>query len=256
MKKVVYFLLAILLFWLALSLVLRLSAPSILFDEHESKNYEYGVEFESEFMTNSAGEKLEMVIVPRAAKTGLNDEDQVLLYFSGNDGRIDYILQGASKKMTVFSPAYPGYSRSDGKPSEDGVKETVDLAMRFLHDRGYIDEQILVLGHSMGGFPAVYASTRYPNLRGVILVNTFYSMQEMCRDYFYIFCEFTGDFFNTSEMAPYAQSRIFQFHSAEDELIPFEQGDKLFQLLGAEKEFQAIDGKHRYFDVEAVLGNF
>ncbi len=248
LKIVVAVLLIATILWLGISYYLFTRAEKLVHNAQLSKDYNYGVATTSDFRTNSAGEKIEIVTVPSAIT------DQVILYFPGNWGRVGYVLQQASAFGTVISPAYPGYSQSEGVASSANVYETVDITMQYLFELGYKEEQIVVLGHSLGGSPSVYAATKYPNLKKVVLVNTFYSIEAMCQKDYGIFCIFSKDYLNTSQLAPNATAKIRHFHTPNDELIPLSQGKRLFEMLGsADKKFVEIGGSHGEFPVQVVL---
>ncbi len=235
---------------LAVNVAMLLLAPSFTFQSSFSHDEDYGVPVTREVIPGPEGTELEVLTVqgPEGAP--------VLVYFHGNKGRLAYILRDASRYATVISPAYPGYSRSTGEPSVAGIEGTVDAVLSWLHERGMRDIDLRVLGHSMGGYPALYAAVHYPELRRVFLVNTFHSMQRMCEHRIGTAgCLLTSGFLNSAALAPAARVPIRQFHSTQDELIPFGDGKELFGLLGsADKEFGPISGIHREFNVDWVLG--
>jgi dienelactone hydrolase len=54
-----------------------------------------------------------------------------------------------------------GYGRSEGTPSEDGIKMDADAVMRHLARRTDIDNRkIIVLGRSLGGAVGVYVAEK------------------------------------------------------------------------------------------------
>lgn len=245
--------------WLGGSIYLRLAASDIIYQTSQSKNEDHkakalsgGLVFGRAYAPNSKGEKIEILVVRNYQNY---KSDEVILYLHGSYGRLANILENAGRVATVFSPAYPGYSRSEGKPSEKNIYETADVAMEYLIYRcKYKPSQITVLGHSLGASAALHAAIRYPDLKKVVLINAFYSMQAMCQIRYSIFCVFTGDIFNLAEMAPLARAKIRQFHVLQDTYVPFEQGRKLFEKIGSQdKEFKAVNGTHDNFDVAEAL---
>ncbi len=248
LKIVTGIVIGLIILWLGVSYYLYTQADKTVHSPQMSKNYDYGVNFTRDFVQNKAGQKIEILSVPN------QNTDQIIVYFHGNWGRLAYVLQRASVFGTIISPAYPGYSQSEGTANSDNVYETVDLTMQYLFNKGYKQEQIVVLGHSMGGSPAVYAATKYPHLKKVVVVNTFYSIQAMCQKDYSILCVFTGNYLNTSKLAPDTVAKIRHFHTPNDELIPFSQGKELFALFSSkDKKFFEIGGSHGEFPVEEVL---
>lgn len=245
--------------WLGCSIYLRSVAPDIIYQTSQSKNEDCkalpdGATFGRDFLLNSKGEKIEILVIRNYQnyKSGT-----AILYLHGSYGRLPQILKGASQVETVFSPAYPGYSLSEGQPSEKSIYETVDLSLSYLlYRRKYQPNQITILGHSLGAAAALHAAIKYPELKKVVIVNVFYSMRAMCQIRYSMLCIFTGDIFNLAESAPLARAKIRQFHVLQDSYVPFEQGQKLFEKIGSkDKVFKAINGTHDNFDVAEVLKN-
>lgn len=212
----------------------------------------YSFSFERTFVKNSSGDDIELLWVPHIPA----DEKDVktFLYLHGNVGRLPYIIEGLSRYGNVLSPAYPGYSRSSGTPSTKTINETADLSIKYLSERGIAEKDTVVVGHSLGGAPAVYAAAVYPNLDRVILVNTFLSMEEMCKARYHVFCIFSGGIHNSGKMAPKAVATLREFHNPTDIVIPFAQGKELFKLLGSkDKKFYELSGTHADFPIGKIL---
>lgn len=252
LKKVLFVFFAAAAAWLAMSYALFLISGKIIYKTSLSRDESYGFKFEQAFVKNQSGDDIELLWVPGPAVKG--EGTKTFLYLHGNAGRLPHIIEGLSGYGSVLSPAYPGYSRSGGTPGTANINETVDLSMKYLRNMGIRDEDVVIIGHSLGGSPAVYAAAHYPNVDRVVLVNTFLSVEEMCWDLYHILCIFSGDIHNTAEMAPMARAAIRQFHNPNDAVVPFSQGEQLFGLLGSrDKKFHELSGTHADFPVEEIL---
>jgi pimeloyl-ACP methyl ester carboxylesterase len=240
--------------WIAGAATIVYMAPKLTFDVAKSKNLEYDVPYTTALKPNSAGENIEILITNGENLDYLGKPKQVILYLHGNVGRRPYIVKDASKYGMVVSPAYPGYSQSGGEASADKIYETVDVTMNYLKDLGYEEKDIIVLGHSLGGSPAMYAAEKYPDLKRVVIVNTFYSMQKMCETRYSILCIFSGGFMNTANIAPKAKAKIRMFCNPQDDYIPPQQCRDLFEKVSSEdKKVFDISGTHDIFPVETAL---
>ncbi len=243
-------LLALIVLWLIGSLVLLFRAPQLVFDTTLSKNAKPDFAYQQFFIKNSHNQKLDTWWLP---KEGSKD---VILYMHGNAGRIITYLPEFNQTANVLSPAYPGYSGSEGQPDTENIYETLDLTIDYLHQKGFKDEQITVWGHSLGGSPSVYAATEYPNLQKVVLVNTFYSIQSMCFPQYSILCAFGGGILNSGKLAPQTVAKIRQFHDPNDKKVPFSEGEKLYAALGSkDKKFQKLKDTdtHVNFNIQDTL---
>lgn len=87
------------------------------------------------------------------------------------------ILQ--AKDCNVLMVSYRGYSGSEGRPSEGGLRLDAQAALDYLHVRraAEIDKsRIVLLGNSLGGAAAIDLASREGNqgkFSGLILENTF-----------------------------------------------------------------------------------
>jgi pimeloyl-ACP methyl ester carboxylesterase len=238
--------------WIAVSTAIYFMAPKLTFDTEKSKNLSYDVNYTTIFKADKTGEKIEILSVP---KSNFEQKDiPVIVYFHGNIGRRPYIIRDASKYGRVISPAYPGYSNSEGESSSDKVYETADVTMQYLLDSGVPQNNIIVIGHSLGGSPAMYAAEKYPNLKKVIIINTFFSMEAMCQTRYSIFCSFGNGFLNTAKIAPLTKAKIRMFCNSTDDYLPPKQCIDLYQKVGSDdKKLFNISGTHDKFSLEAVL---
>lgn len=247
--------------WLAASFVLYLLSGFLLYKTSSSKDLVYSVPFEQAYVKDSGGDRVDLMWVPARPTFGGPSGDgganrKTYLYLHGNAGRLPYIIEGLARRGNVLSPAYPGYSGSEGRPNTKDIDDVADLSMEFLRQKGIPDGDIVILGHSLGGSPAVYAAVHYPDVDRVILVNTFLSIEEMCRIDYHFLCIFAGGIHNTAKLAPEARARIRQFYNGHDELIPAWQAKALFELLGSrDKKLFEISGSHATFPIDEALGD-
>lgn len=256
-KKISYLLvtLAILIIlWLSAAYYLVTAKGDSIYAPESSKNLSYKVPTKTDFVKNKAGEKIEIL----TASSLKPNSSEIYLYFHGNAGRIPRLIEEMSQFGTVISPAYPGFSNSEGKPSSDKIFETADLTMSWLVDQGITPAQITVIGHSMGGSAAIYTATEYPDLKKLILVGVYFSIQAMCETQFSILCVFTSSILNNSNYAPKVRVKVRQFHNPNDQTVPFTQGKNIFNLIPSkDKRFTELSGNgpdfHNSFSVAEIL---
>jgi esterase/lipase len=235
--------------WVVFSTFLFLQAPKMVFLTERSKNLDFPNSQRS-FERNQKGQNIEILMNKRAGSTN------VILYLHGNSGRTPVIFNDLSKVATTVSPAYPGYSLSEGSPTNKNVYETAEIALKWITDQGYKQEQVIVFGHSMGGSPAVYLASKYKNIKKLVLVNTFSSVQSMCFKSYSIFCVFGGDLLNSYQNAQNVEAKVRQFHYENDDVVAFDEGKKLFEGFSkvTDKKFTILsDQTHNVFDIQTVL---
>ncbi|MFY9309700.1 MAG: alpha/beta fold hydrolase [Bacteroidia bacterium] len=234
--------------WLGACLALLIVSPKMIFKTEKSKNTELNLQPVQEFRKNTAGDSIDILWIP-------NDTAHLTyLYLHGNIGRVQKVVEDLQPFGNICSPSYPGYAKSTGTPNTENTYETVDIAIQFLKEKNIDLKNVVVLGHSLGGSPAIYAAGKYPELKKVVTVNTFHSITKMCENQYKILCLFSGSILNTASLAPDAKVPVVVCHTPVDSVIPYEQGEMLFKLVGSQqKEFRKIGGTHGVFNMEEVL---
>lgn len=248
LKRIVKTVVVLIALWLGASYILLIVSPKMIFKTGKSKNVVFHLQPVQEFRTDKKGDSIDIAWIP-------NDTAKITyLYFHGNIGRLTKVIDDLHPYGNICSPAYPGYSKSTGEPNTENIYETVDIAINFLKEKNIDLKNVVILGHSLGGSPAMYAAVHYPELKKVISVNTFYSMKKMCEDKYKILCLFSGSILNTSSLAPDAKAPVLICHTPADSLIPFIQSEMLFKIVGSQqKEFRKISGIHGEFNMAEVL---
>jgi fermentation-respiration switch protein FrsA (DUF1100 family) len=109
-----------------------------------------------------------------------------VLFLHSNAGTISHRLpniRGLLERagVNVFIVDYRGYGRSEGTPSEAGLRIDAEDALSWLRAREDIDpRRIVVFGRSLGGAVAVHlASARPLDVACLVLENTFTSVPDL-----------------------------------------------------------------------------
>ncbi len=173
-----------------------------------------------------------------------------VLFFHGNAGNISHRLDSIAfwhqQGFEVFIFDYRGYGRSSGTPSEAGTYRDGQAAWEYLLDERSVDPRNIVLfGRSLGA--AIAARTASENApRALILESVFSSVRDMGRRYYpwlpvrWI----TRLHYDTAALVSQIDCPVLVIHSRDDEIIPFDQGRKVFERAGQPKEFLEILGDH------------
>jgi hypothetical protein len=213
---------------------------------------------------NGKGTKLSFIDLP-TNKTKISmleienpSSDNVILYLHGNAGRLEHFYDDLTVMGSVYSPAYPGYSESEGSPTMENVYETAMVSYNYLVNVKKIPEnRIVIFGHSLGGSVATYLASKKEKAKRLVLVNTFSSIQSMCFRTANVLCGLTGGTFNSAENAKNVKTPVTQFAYKGDTTIPFAEGEKLFTYFKGvdEKDKKFVELKnyaHSHPDFEAI----
>lgn len=171
-----------------------------------------------------------------------------LLWFHGNAGnishRIDLLALLASKGLGVFAMDYRGYGKSQGDPSEPGLCRDAEAAHKHVVDRlGVPPDKLFLFGQSLGGAVAIDLAVRQP-CRGLIVESTFTSIRDMARLLFGPIPVhwFAASRYDSMSKIRSLKARLLVIHGEQDELIPLEQGRRLFDAAAEPKFFYPVPG--------------
>lgn len=169
----------------------------------------------------------------------------VLLWSHGNAGNIDsrrpLLAALAARGLGVLAYDYRGYGRSDGSPSERGVYLDATAAFDDLVARGTDPTAIVCFGESLGGAVSIEVATRR-RCGAVIAVSTFTRLADVARRHYGPLGSLAGNRFDSLARLPRVPAPVLVAHGDQDEIVPFELGERLFAAAGEPKRFFRIPG--------------
>lgn len=250
MKKSLLIMLIIAFFIMTVYVILEIVLYKTTFNYNNQEVINY-TDVEREFVTLNTGEQVDMAFAKKEDKV-------VFVYFHGNVGRLDFIIDFLKHNYSFVSPAYPGYAKSSGKPSVKNIYETVEKTKQFVR-KNFPDKKIYVLGHSLGSQSAFYYGTLEDKIKTLSIVEGFDSIYEMCKGRLKLFsflCFMAKDSFNAKKLARKTKLpfTFISFHSPEDKTVPFTRGLNLYNKVNAKKKifFNLQEGEHGYFDPQLI----
>ena len=174
----------------------------------------------------------------------------VLLFFHGNAGNISHRLDSIGifhhLGLAVLIFDYRGYGNSSGKPSEKGTYRDAQAALDYLARERQIDSgRLIYFGRSLGGAVASHLAVKHPP-KALILESTFTSAPDMASRLFPIFPLRWLTRFSYSNISNIKAIHcpVLIIHSPEDDIIPYDMGQNLYDSANAPKRFLQIRGGH------------
>jgi hypothetical protein len=173
----------------------------------------------------------------------------VVLFCHGNGGNISHRLEKIkilnNIGLDVFIFDYRGYGRSSGRPFEEGLYLDAEAAYTYLHNQRKVpSDKIILYGESLGGAVAVDLATNYET-GGIIIEGSFTSVPDMAKRLVPFMPSFIlSSRYNSYKKIANISSPILIIHSADDEIVPFEMGRRLFNAAPEPKEFVELKGGH------------
>lgn len=199
--------------------------------------------------------ELEEIPVPgTAAVVGLHFKapsgSPTLLHFHGNGEQIaDLIGLGRALRargLGFFAMEYPGYGIAEGEPSESANYAAAEATLEHLRARHAIDEHQLILqGQSLGTGVAMEMARRGHG-RKLILISPYTSMVAMGKLTLPIFPNewLVHDRYLNDRKAPSIAHPALVVHGTRDEVIPFQMGRRIAELLPNARLFAVQGGRH------------
>lgn len=162
-----------------------------------------------------------------AVSNGEKKPAPAVVFAHGNGEVIDFwpeeLRRFTRLGMGVFLVEYPGYGRSEGKPSQRSIRNTFITAYDILVQREDVDaSQIILFGRSIGGGAVCTLAAERPSA-AMILMSTFTSIRSFAPSYFIPGFLVLDPFDNLRVIRSYPHP-VLVLHGEQDELIPYKHG--------------------------------
>jgi fermentation-respiration switch protein FrsA (DUF1100 family) len=192
-------------------------------------------------LRSADGVKIHARWCPRA------DGQGVLLYCHGNAGNLEHhaslmrvFYDSLDRSVLVFD--YPGYGRSEGKPSEAGCYAAAEAAYDWLTRVQKIPpERIVICGESLGGGVAVDLASKKPH-EALVLIRTFTSVPDVAKQKVVFASSVMFNRFDSLKKIPSCRSPVLIAQADQDKLMPFAQGEQLRDACKAPVRFHRLAG--------------
>lgn len=212
-------------------------------DRHEGSPTEFGLDYQDVHLHCADGKTIHGWFVPH------ENPRATMLFFHGNAGNISHRTESLNLYhqlgLAVLIVDYHGYGRSEGKPRERNTYLDADAAWAYLTEtRSIPPEQIVIFGRSLGGAVATYLAEKHTP-GALIVESTFTSAADMARTMLPIYPRFLVRIgYDTQSRIAGVRCPVLVVHSRDDELVPFAQGQAVFDAAPQPKEFLELEGGH------------
>jgi fermentation-respiration switch protein FrsA (DUF1100 family) len=150
-----------------------------------------------------------------------------VIFAHGNAELIDFcpeeLLPFTKMGLSVLLVEYPGYGRSDGRPSQNSIREVMTDAYDMLAARKDVDaKRIVLFGRSVGGGAVCTLAAQRPSA-ALILQSSFTSTRSFAARYLVPPFLVLDPFDNLSVVKNYAKP-VLIIHGTYDEIISYSHG--------------------------------
>ena len=207
-----------------------------------------GFSYEDVWIDTEDGERLHGWYIP-------TDDDRsrgTLLFFHGNAGNISHRMESVlifnRLGLNVLIVDYRGYGQSSGKPGEEGTYRDARASWDYLvEQRGVLPGDIVIFGRSLGGAVGAWLASQ-PDVKpaGVIIESCFSSGMDMGKQLYPVLPVrlITRIDYPVKEYVTRIQAPVLVAHSRQDEIIPFNMGETIFNEALEPKSFLEMEGDH------------
>ncbi|KAI1885346.1 hypothetical protein AGOR_G00219190 [Albula goreensis] len=251
----------------AASILYKLQDALLYFPDQPSSSRLYvpvpaGVPHESVFVRAKDGVRLNLIVLRHSGSEGTASgptPTPTVIYFHGNAGNVGHRVPNAmlmlvNLKANVVLLDYRGYGRSEGEPSEEGLRLDAEAALDYVMTRPDLDKtKVVLFGRSLGGAVAVRLASENPHrVAAVVLENTFLSIPHMAGTLFSflplahlpLWC-YKNKFLSYRQVALCRMPSLF-VSGLSDQLIPPVMMKQLYELSPSRTKRLAVfpDGTH------------
>ena len=163
------------------------------------------------------------------------------------------------KGYAVLAPEYGSFGKSKGKMSEKTIQENTQAAVEYLNNKGISNENIGVIGLSMGSFPAIETAYKNKKMKFLVLISPFNSMSNEVQlltqgaairlpkliklgiKNFPFLLKHLDNIFKTHKKMKKIDAPVYLIHSKNDRIVSKKSSAELAQTAANLKEFIILD---------------
>jgi hypothetical protein len=156
----------------------------------------------------------------------------------------------------VLAVEYRGFGSCSGSPSEAGIELDIQTLSKYLH--GLLPNNgtpVVSMGRSLGGAVACKLASSFP-VSGLILESTFSSLLDVSKRSFPFLpvSLLLREKYDSGSIVRNLECPLLMLHSQDDDVVPYDLGQRLFQQAKCEKQFVELVGSHNqgYKESESI----
>jgi pimeloyl-ACP methyl ester carboxylesterase len=181
----------------------------------------------------------ERIVAWALADPALPPDRPAVVFFHGNGENLETMRMAglfhdlAQLRIAALSVDYPGYGRSSGRASEDGLMATADAAVAWMRER-HPGRPLVLCGWSLGAAAAIATAARHPEeVRGLIALSPWSSLSAVARIHFpgFLVKGLLREKYDSLAVARQVSVPALVVHGEQDNLIPVGQGEEIAGAL-------------------------
>jgi pimeloyl-ACP methyl ester carboxylesterase len=187
--------------------------------------------------------------------------DYVIIYSHGNAcdvGQAEDTYKMLSKEMKVSMCLYDykgyGFSRPKKQPKEQSCCRNLLSVIKYCNTKGYPNDKIILLGHSIGTGPSTYCASVAEDIAGLILMSPFKSIiKTQVDNKLFNYTNKLIDMFSNEYYIKLVTCPVFIIHGMNDKVVPISHGQSLQKKVNNKYDpYWVVDAGHN--DIITCLG--
>ncbi len=186
---------------------------------------------------------------------------KLILCLAGSIGNISHELNTVAflrdLGLNVLIIDYPGFGRSEGRPSENGCYLAAEAAWDFAtREKKVAPKDVIVFGRSLGGTVAARLAARHHDCGRLVIHSGFTSVPDVAAGAYPFFPVryFCYIRFNTLKQIRACRCPIVIMHPTADSVIPLRHSLRILQEAPEPKRFIPLRGNHRGSEWQSTPG--
>lgn len=162
-----------------------------------------------------------------------------VVFFHGNGENLETMRRAGSLEnlrglgVAFLAVDYPGYGRSSGTPSEEGLEATADAALEWVRDR-WSERPVVPAGWSLGAATAVGLAARAgDSVRALVALSVWTRLEDAAKHLFPapLVKLLLSESYDCLAAAERIRAPSLVIHGEQDRLIPVDQGRRVAEAL-------------------------
>ena len=192
-----------------------------------------------------------------------NNRKKYIIFFHGLGQNIssnqDIYKKILKKGYAVLATEYGDFGTNTDKMTEKVIKKQTEMAIEYLNKKGIPNENIGVIGFSMGSFPAIEMASKNKNLNFLVLISPFNSLRnevdlltkgttirlpkllKYSIDKFPFLLNHIDNIFKTNKKLKSIEAPVYLIHSANDKIVPKKSTEDIAKKVLNLKQFIILE---------------
>ncbi|CDE43739.1 uncharacterized protein BN776_00929 [Clostridium sp. CAG:768] len=192
-----------------------------------------------------------------------NKKKKYIIFFHGLGQNIssnqDIYKKILKKGYAVLAPEYGEFGSNTDKMTAKVIKKQTAMALEYLNKKGIPNENIGVIGFSMGSFPAIEMASKNKNLKFLVLISPFNSLRNEVElltkgttirlpkllkysiDKFPFLLNHIDNIFKTNKKLKSIEAPVYLIHSSNDKIVPQKSTEDIANKVMHLKQFILLE---------------